>query len=80
MTGTRASTAEAAIVVVSGLPRSGTSLMMQMVEAGGVPLLYDDERAADVSNPRGYFELQAVKRAPKDPSWLARAPGDRLHR
>lgn len=47
------------IVVVSGLPRSGTSMMMRMLEAGGVPIVADGVRAADVSNPRGYFELEA---------------------
>lgn len=49
------------IVVVSGLPRSGTSMMMRMLEAGGVPIVADGVREADVSNPRGYFELEAVK-------------------
>ena len=50
------------ITVVSGLPRSGTSLMMQMLAAGGLPALTDGERAADDSNPRGYFEYEPVKR------------------
>ena len=44
------------IIVVSGLPRSGTSLMMQMLHAGGMPLLVDEHRPADASNERGYFE------------------------
>lgn len=48
-------------VIVSGLPRSGTSLMMQMLAAGGVPPMQDDHRPADPDNPRGYFELEAVK-------------------
>src|SRR6266542_5974530 len=48
------------IVVVSGLPRSGTSMMMQMLGAGGLPLMTDDARAPDASNPAGYFELEAV--------------------
>jgi hypothetical protein len=39
------------IVIVSGLPRSGTSLMMQMLQAGGMPLLIDDHRPADADNP-----------------------------
>lgn len=51
----------APIIVVSGLPRSGTSMMMRMLEAGGVPLSVDGAREADVDNPRGYFELEAVK-------------------
>ena len=49
------------IVVVSGLPRSGTSMMMRMLEAGGVPILSDGERSADVDNPKGYFELERIK-------------------
>jgi hypothetical protein len=48
-------------VVVSGLPRSGTSMMMRMLEAGGVPILTDAERSADVDNPKGYFELERIK-------------------
>lgn len=48
-------------MVVSGLPRSGTSMMMRMLEAGGVPLLVDGLRTADASNPRGYFEFEPVK-------------------
>jgi len=49
------------IIVVSGLPRSGTSLMMQMLRAGGVPIAADDVRAPDEHNPHGYFEFEAVK-------------------
>jgi hypothetical protein len=49
------------IVVVSGLPRSGTSLMMKMLEAGGIPPLTDHERAADEDNPKGYFEFERAK-------------------
>jgi hypothetical protein len=56
------------ITVVSGLPRSGTSLMMQMLAAGGMALLTDNVRAADEDNPRGYFEYEAVKRTKRDAS------------
>jgi hypothetical protein len=63
------------VTIVSGLPRSGTSLMMQMLAAGGIPALTDDQRAADQNNPRGYFELEAVKRTRTDASWLAQAEG-----
>jgi hypothetical protein len=56
------------IVVVSGLPRSGTSLMMQMLNAGGLPPLTDRERSADEDNPKGYFEFERVK-ALKDGDW-----------
>ena len=63
------------ITVVSGLPRSGTSLMMQTLAAGGIPPLTDAQRASDESNPRGYLELEAVKRLKLDKSWLPDARG-----
>ncbi|MDW8395607.1 MAG: sulfotransferase [Anaerolineae bacterium] len=63
-----------AIVVVSGLPRSGTSLMMAMLAAGGIPPLTDGQRRADVSNPKGYYEYERVKKLPAgDADWLAEA-------
>jgi hypothetical protein len=63
------------ITVVSGLPRSGTSMMMQMLAAGGMPPLTDGVRAPDEDNPRGYFEFEAVKRARKDSSWVSTSVG-----
>ena len=63
------------IVIVSGLPRSGTSMMMQMLAAGGLPVLADGVRVADEDNPRGYFEFEQVKQTKRDPSWLDQAPG-----
>lgn len=66
---------ESFITIVSGLPRSGTSLMMQMLAAGGCPLLTDNLRTADESNPRGYFELEVVKKLRVDQGWLAEARG-----
>ncbi len=63
------------ITIVSGLPRSGTSLMMQMLEAGGLPVLSDGERKADTDNPKGYFEWERVKQLPKDPSLIGEAEG-----
>jgi hypothetical protein len=63
------------VTVVSGLPRSGTSMMMQMLAAGGMPVLADAGRPADEDNPRGYYELEAVKHTRRDPSWLLEAPG-----
>src|ERR1700687_1851245 len=63
------------ITIVSGLPRSGTSLMMQMLAAGGVPILSDGERQADVDKPRGYMEWEHVKQLPKDPACIAEAEG-----
>ncbi len=63
------------IVVVSGLPRSGTSLMMQMLVAGGLVPFADDARPADASNPRGYFEHARVKSLLSDASWVPEADG-----
>jgi len=63
------------IILVSGLPRSGTSLMMQMLDRGGVPILTDAIRTADDDNPRGYYEFEPVKQTSRDPSWLALARG-----
>jgi hypothetical protein len=63
------------ITIVSGLPRSGTSLMMQMLAAGGMPILSDGERQADVDNPRGYLEWERIKQLPKDPACIAEAEG-----
>lgn len=63
------------LVIVSGLPRSGTSLMMQMLLRGGLPVKTDGERAADSDNPRGYLEWEAVKKLPADPALLYDAEG-----
>ena len=63
------------IIIVSGLPRSGTSLMMQMLDNGGVPVVTDNIRAADTDNPRGYYEFERVKKIKEDVSWLPEARG-----
>jgi hypothetical protein len=63
------------ITIVSGLPRSGTSLMMQMLAAGGVPILSDGERVADTDNPRGYCEWERIKRLPQEPICIDEAEG-----
>lgn len=64
------------IVVVSGLPRSGTSMMMKMLEAGGLPPLTDEIREADKDNPQGYYEFERVKKLDEgDVDWLPRAEG-----
>jgi hypothetical protein len=65
------------IVIVSGLPRSGTSMMMKMLESGGLPIMTDGERKADVDNPNGYYEVERVKHLEKetDKSWLKGARG-----
>jgi hypothetical protein len=67
----------APVIVVSGLPRSGTSMTMKMLEAGGVAVVTDGIRTPDVSNPRGYYELEAVKGLDKngDARWLREARG-----
>jgi hypothetical protein len=63
------------IVIVSGLPRSGTSLMMQMLAAGGMPVLTDNLRIPDEHNPQGYFEYEPVKATKRDNSWAPLADG-----
>jgi len=54
------------VVVVSGLPRSGTSMLMKMLEAGGMKIMTDSERVADIDNPKGYFEYERVKNLEKE--------------
>ena len=63
------------ITVVSGLPRSGTSMMMRILEQAGLPILSDRQREADEDNPEGYYEYEPVKRTRQDKSWLTDAPG-----
>jgi len=63
------------LVVVSGLPRSGTSLMMQMLAAGGLPIMSDRERQADADNPEGYHEWEEIKKLPQRPEILRQADG-----
>jgi Sulfotransferase family len=62
------------IIVVSGLPRSGTSMMMKMLEEGGIPILTDAVRTADDDNPNGYYEFELVKKLPDGQNkWLSEA-------
>jgi len=63
------------LVIVSGLPRSGTSMMMKMLAAGGIEPLTDNIRTADEDNPKGYFELERVKQIETDKAWLEDARG-----
>lgn len=65
------------IIVVSGLPRSGTSMMMTMLAAAGLPVVTDEIRTADEDNPKGYFELEQIKDLDKtrDKSWLRQHRG-----
>jgi len=64
------------IIIVSGLPRSGTSMMMKMLEAGGQPILTDNLREADANNPNGYYEFERVKQLTDgDYGWIPEAGG-----
>lgn len=64
------------ITVVSGLPRSGTSMMMSALNVGGMSLLVDGKREADGNNPKGYYEYEPVKKLPKgNIDWLPEAKG-----
>lgn len=66
---------EPSITIVSGLPRSGTSMMMQMLEAGGIELIVDHIRKPDGDNPKGYYEFEKIKRLEMDSTWLNNAHG-----
>ena len=64
------------VIIVSGLPRSGTSMMMKMLEAGGLAVVSDNIRRADDDNPKGYYEFERVKQLPKgDKAWVKEAQG-----
>lgn len=66
------------ITIVSGLPRSGTSMMMRMLAAGGLPIFQDGLRQADADNPKGYYEAERVKGLAKDAGWLPEASGQAI--
>ena len=63
------------VTVVVGLPRSGTSMAMQMLVAAGVPAYADNHRPPDADNPRGYFEHEQATRIHRDASWIPQARG-----
>lgn len=63
------------ITIVSGLPRSGTSMMMRMLDEGGLPTITDEVRKADEDNPKGYYEFEPVKKTKQDASWVPTARG-----
>jgi thioredoxin len=63
------------ITIVSGLPRSGTSLMMRMLNVGGIPALCDEHRTPDADNPNGYYEFESVKSIQNYGDWIERAVG-----
>ncbi len=69
---------EEEITIVSGLPRSGTSMMMEMLEKGGIEVLTDEVRKPDKDNPKGYYEYERVKGLPEDTRWLKEAKGKAL--
>lgn len=75
-TGGRQLAGTAPVVIVSGLPRSGTSMMMKVLEAGGLPVIIDGLRSADPDNPEGYYEYERVKELDKgDTAWVPDAQG-----
>ena len=63
------------IIIVSGLPRSGTSMMMQMLDAAGLPLMTDEQRQPDENNPLGYYEYEPVKGIARESKWLDNSKG-----
>jgi len=63
------------IIIVTGLPRSGTSMLMQILEKGGIEIFTDEIRKADENNPKGYFEYEGAKSLKRDSSWLKDAKG-----
>ncbi|MHC5097509.1 MAG: sulfotransferase domain-containing protein [Planctomycetota bacterium] len=63
------------VILVSGLPRTGTSMMMKAIHAGGIEPIVDNIRKADEDNPKGYYEFEPVKKTKEDASWLNNAPG-----
>lgn len=67
---------EEPVIIVSGLPRSGTSMMMKMLEQGGLEIVTDEIREADEDNPKGYYEFERVKKLPDgDTDWLPQTAG-----
>lgn len=64
-----------AVTLVSGLPRSGTSMMMRMLAAGGMPVVTDNIRQANQDNPNGYYEIEKIKQLKKDDTWLINEKG-----
>jgi hypothetical protein len=63
------------LTIVSGLPRSGTSMMMRMLDLGGMPVVTDNLRQADIDNPLGYYEFEPVKKVKEDQAWVDEAQG-----
>lgn len=66
------------IYIVTGLPRSGTSLAMQLLNAAGIKIFSDGIRQADINNLKGYFESEKVLLLPRDTSWLKDAEGSAI--
>ena len=63
------------IIIVSGLPRSGTSMVMNAIGSGGIDLLIDHVRKPDEDNPTGYYEFEPVKKTKEDATWIKEAVG-----
>jgi hypothetical protein len=68
-------TARSYVTIVTGMPRSGTSLTMRMLDTGGIPALTDGRRQADLHNPHGYFEDSRAARLAQESAWLEEACG-----
>src|SRR4029453_783525 len=68
------------VILISGLPRSGTSMLMQMLEKGGLPIVTDKIRGPDEDNPKGYHEFERIKELDKttDKSWLKNYRGQAI--
>ena len=66
------------IIIVSGLPRSGTSMMMKMLKTGGIKSLQDNIKKPDIDNPKGYYELEKAKQLKQNSTWLDQAQGKSL--
>ncbi len=63
------------VILVSGLPRSGTSMMMKMLASGGIDIYTDNVRQADEDNPQGYYEVEKVKKLQENSAWLHHVRG-----
>lgn len=63
------------VTIVAGLPRTGTSMMMQMLAAAGISPFTDEKRLPDDDNPRGYFEHEKATALHQDTTWIPEARG-----
>ena len=78
MQGDKENNAGKELIIVSGLPRSGTSMMMKMLAGGGLEAVVDHQRVPDEDNPLGYFEDERVKDLSKDNTWITAELGGKV--